>query len=47
MIRRKYEEGRCGEARAQIEYLHGKFQATGTGNAVIARLDKALEGKEG
>lgn len=35
------------EARNQIEYLHGKFQATGTGNAVIARIDEALEGKEG
>jgi hypothetical protein len=27
------------EARNQIEYLHGKFQETGSGNAVIAKLD--------
>ena len=30
------------EAKQQIEYLHGKFQETGTGNAVIARLQSAL-----
>lgn len=30
------------EAINQIEYLHGKFQETGTGNAVIARLQSAL-----
>ena len=33
------------EARLQIEYLHGKFQATGSGNAVLARIDSALEEK--
>jgi hypothetical protein len=30
------------DARLQIEYLHGKFQATGSGNAVLARIDAAL-----
>ena len=31
------------EARAQIEYLHGKFSETGSGNAVLARIDTALQ----
>jgi hypothetical protein len=31
------------EARLQIEYLHDKFQETGSGNAVLARLDAALD----
>lgn len=30
------------EARAQIEYLHEKFQETGSGNGVLARIDAAL-----
>jgi len=36
------------EARSQIEYLHEKFIVTGSGNAVIARIDSALSlNKEG
>ena len=35
------------EAKQQIEYLHGKFQETGTGNAVIARLESALAAYKG
>ena len=35
------------EATQQIEYLHGKFQETGTGNAVIARLESALAAYRG
>ena len=35
------------EAKQQIEYLHGKFQETGTGNAVIARLQSALAAYKG
>jgi uncharacterized protein YllA (UPF0747 family) len=31
------------EAILQIEYLHNKFQETGTGNAVLSRLKAALE----
>lgn len=30
------------ETRLQIEYLHGKFAETGSGNAVIAKIDLAL-----
>lgn len=30
------------EARLQIEYLHEKFQETGSGNAVIAHINHAL-----
>lgn len=30
------------ESKRQIEYLHGKFQETGTGNAVLAQIDAAL-----
>lgn len=30
------------ESRAQIEYLHDKFQETGSGNAILARIDAAL-----
>ena len=30
------------EALQQIEYLHAKFNPTGTGEAVIARLTAAL-----
>ena len=35
------------EAINQIKYLHGKFQETGTGNAVIARLQSALAAYRG
>lgn len=31
------------EARLQVEYLHGKFVATGSGNAVLARINAALD----
>jgi len=30
------------EARLQIEYLHSKFQETGTGNQTLARIEEAL-----
>lgn len=30
------------EAKLQIEYLHGKFTATGSGNAVLAQIDSVL-----
>ncbi len=30
------------EARLQIVYLHEKFQATGSGNAVVAKIEAAL-----
>ncbi|MBS0343807.1 MAG: hypothetical protein JSS56_25155 [Proteobacteria bacterium] len=30
------------EARVQIKYLHEKFQETGSGNGVLARIDAAL-----
>ena len=30
------------EARIQIEYLHGKFRETGTGNSVLARIETTL-----
>lgn len=30
------------EARLQIEYLHDKFQQTGTGNLVLARIEATL-----
>ena len=30
------------DARAQIVYLHEKFQETGSGNAVLAQIDRAL-----
>ncbi len=35
-------EAVLGEARLQIEYLQEKFQPTGTGNAVLARINAAL-----
>ena len=31
------------EARAQIDYLHNKFQKTGSGNQIIARIDRVLD----
>lgn len=30
------------DARLQIDYLHGKFQETGSGNAVLSRIGAAL-----
>lgn len=30
------------EAKLQIEYLHDKFQTTGSGNAVLAKISAAL-----
>ncbi len=38
-------EAVLGEARLQIEYLQEKFQPTGSGNAVLARINAALAGK--
>lgn len=32
----------CVESLLQIEYLHGKFQETGSGNNVLARLRSEL-----
>ena len=31
------------EARAQIDYLHNKFQKTGSGNQIVARIDRVLD----
>lgn len=31
------------EAKLQIEYLHDKFQETGSGNAVIFKIDSLLK----
>ena len=33
------------EARLQIEYLQEKFQETGTGNALLARIESVLDRK--
>lgn len=39
-------EGLLREAKSQIEYLQEKFGETGTGNAVLAKIEQALkEGK--
>ncbi len=35
------------EARLQIEYLHDKFKETGTGNAVLAKIDRVIAKDEG
>lgn len=35
------------EAKLQIEYLNGKFTATGTGNAVLSKIEAALEKADG
>lgn len=32
----------CREALLQIEYLHDKFKATGSGNGVLARLEATI-----
>lgn len=37
--------GLLAEAQIQIVYLHEKFQTTGSGNAVLSRIDAALETK--
>ena len=34
------------EAKLQIVYLHEKFQETGSGNAVLAKIDTLLMAKE-
>jgi len=31
------------EAKLQIEYLHGKFGETGTGNSVLSRIDSVIQ----
>lgn len=31
------------DAYLQIDYLHGRFQETGSGNAVLARINDVLE----
>lgn len=31
------------EALLQIEYLHGKFMTTGTGNSVISRIKTEIQ----
>ena len=36
-----------GNARLEIEYLHGKFQETGTGNATINHIAAALSKARG
>jgi hypothetical protein len=33
------------DAILQIDYLHGKFEETGTGNAIISRLETMLQTK--
>jgi hypothetical protein len=33
-----------GEARLQLEYMQEKFHPTGSGNAVLARINAALAG---
>lgn len=35
------------EAALQIEYLHGKFKETGSGNATLARVQDAIAKAEG
>lgn len=35
------------EARLQIEYLHDKFQATGSGESVLAKIDATLKKARG
>lgn len=32
------------EAKLQIEYLHGKFQETGSGNSTLQKIEFALCG---
>jgi ElaB/YqjD/DUF883 family membrane-anchored ribosome-binding protein len=40
----KLEDG-MKDAVLQIDYLHDKFQPTGTGNAIISRLNSLLDTK--
>lgn len=35
------------EAKLQIEYLHEKFASTGTGNAVLSKIEAALAKADG
>lgn len=35
------------EARLQIDYLHGKFKETGSGNSVLSTIDAAIAKAEG
>lgn len=35
------------EAKLQIEYLHGKFKETGSGNQVLAKIESVLNQAEG
>lgn len=35
------------EAKLQIEYLHGKFEATGSGNNVLSRIESTLQQEGG
>lgn len=37
----------CQEASLQLQYLADKFNATGTGTAVLAKLDAAIAKAEG
>ena len=37
--------GLLAEAKLQIEYLHDKFKETGSGNAVLGKIDSALKGE--
>src|ERR1043166_6710065 len=34
------------EAKSQIEYLHGKFKETGSGNDILSRIDTLLQKHE-
>jgi hypothetical protein len=34
------------EAKLQIEYLHGKFKATGSGNQVLAKIESVITDAE-
>jgi len=42
----KYREA-LEESSLQIEYLHGKFKQTGSGNAVLARIKQVLNTEKG
>lgn len=40
-------QGALEEAKAQISYMHEKFQETGSGNGTIARIDRVLASLKG
>lgn len=40
----KHQQNMLAEAAAQIEYLHAKFQETGSGSAVLAQIMETLNG---